>query len=114
MIQNLQYWEHCAEPMAEWLYYLIDKFDHGQLADELLREIGNLEFKDTAVKDVKDTANPKTFSLFLLKMTELAPRVILKNLGILSHQLDSEVSINTGKKYTIWILMLIFYYDLIF
>ncbi|ORZ04942.1 non-SMC mitotic condensation complex subunit 1-domain-containing protein [Absidia repens] len=90
VIQNLQYWEHCAEPMAEWLHYLIDKFDHGQLADELLREIGNQEFKDTAVKDVKDTANPKTFSLFLLKMTELAPRVILKNLGVLCQLLESE------------------------
>ncbi|KAI8092765.1 non-SMC mitotic condensation complex subunit 1-domain-containing protein [Halteromyces radiatus] len=90
VIQNLQYWEHCAEPMAEWLHYLIDKYDYGQLTDELLREIGNQEFKDTAVKDVKDTANPKTFSTFLLKLTDLAPRSVLKNLGVLIQQLDSE------------------------
>ncbi|KAI8335552.1 non-SMC mitotic condensation complex subunit 1-domain-containing protein [Chlamydoabsidia padenii] len=90
VIQNLQYWEHCAEPMAEWLYYLIDKYDHGQLTDELLHEIGNQEFKDTTTKDVKDTANPKTFSAFLLKLTDLASRVILKNLGVLISQLDSE------------------------
>ncbi|KAI9306089.1 non-SMC mitotic condensation complex subunit 1-domain-containing protein [Cunninghamella echinulata] len=90
VIQNLKYWEHCAEPMAEWLYYLIDKYDYGQLADELLREIGNQEFKDTAAKEVKDTSNPKTFSAFLLKLTELSPKTILKNLGVLIHQLDSE------------------------
>ncbi|CAO3624953.1 unnamed protein product [Cunninghamella blakesleeana] len=90
VIQNLKYWEHCAEPMAEWLYYLIDKYDYGQLADELLREIGNQEFKDTATKDLKDTSNPKTFAAFLLKLTDLSPRTILKNLGVIIQLLDSE------------------------
>jgi condensin complex subunit 1 len=89
--------------MAEWLFYLMDKYDHGQLTDELLHEIGNQEFKDTTTKDVKDTANPKTFSVFLLKLADLAPRAILKNMGVLISQLDSDVSDNDSNFF--WLLV---------
>ncbi|KAF7729652.1 Condensin complex subunit [Apophysomyces ossiformis] len=90
IMQNLQYWEHSAESMAELLHYLVDKQDYTQLADEILRETSNKEFKDTTVKELKDTPNPKTFAAFLLKLTELSPKTILKNLGLLIRQLDSE------------------------
>ncbi|ORX60492.1 hypothetical protein DM01DRAFT_1300277 [Hesseltinella vesiculosa] len=90
VMQTLQYWEHSAEPMADLLHFLVDKHDYAQLTDEILRQISNLEFKDVAAKELKDTANPKTFSAFLLHLTDLAPRSILKNLGLLIHLLDSE------------------------
>ncbi|KAG0193993.1 Condensin complex subunit [Apophysomyces sp. BC1034] len=90
IMQNLQYWEHSAEPMAALLHYLVDKQDYTQLADEILRETSNKEFKDTTVKELKDTPNAKTFAIFLLKLTELSPKTILKNLGLLIRQLDSE------------------------
>lgn len=92
-MQNLQYWEHSAEPMAELLHYMIDKQDYTQLADEILREISNKEFKDVSAKEVKDSPNPKTFAAFLTKLAELSPKTILKNLGLLIHQLGSEVNI---------------------
>lgn len=91
IMQNLQYWEHSAEPMAEMLHYILDKQDYSQLADEVLREISNKEFKDVSTKEVKDTPNAKTFAVFLTKLSELAPKTILKNLGLLIGQLDSEV-----------------------
>lgn len=91
IMQNLQYWDHTAEPMAEFLHYLITQHDFTQLTDEILREISNKEFKDATTKEVKDTPNPKTFATFLVTLASLAPKAILKNLGLLVHQLDSEV-----------------------
>jgi condensin complex subunit 1 len=89
-MQNLQYWEHSAEPMAEFLVYMIEKHNYTQLADEILREIGNREFKETTNKEVKDSPNPKTFAAFLLKLAELSCKTILKNLTVLINQLDSD------------------------
>lgn len=90
-MQNLQYWEHSAEPMAELLIYMVEKENYNQLADEILREISNREFKDTTSKEVKDSPNPKTFATFLQKLADLSPKTILKNLGVLINQLDSDV-----------------------
>lgn len=92
-MQNLQYWEHSAEPMAELLVYMVEKENYNQLADEILREISNREFKDTTSKEVKDSPNPKTFAIFLQKLADVSPKTILKNLGVLINQLDSDVSI---------------------
>lgn len=93
-MQYLQYWEHCAEPMAELLVFMVDKENYTQLADEILREISNREFKDTASKEMKDSPNPKTFALFLQKLADLSPKTILKNLVMLINQLDSDVKFN--------------------
>ncbi|KAI7859019.1 armadillo-type protein [Circinella umbellata] len=90
IMQDLQYWEHSAEPMAELLKYLVEQQDYTQLADEILREISNKEFKDVSSKEVKDSPNAKTFAAFLIKLTDLSPKTVLKNLGLLIHQLGSE------------------------
>ena len=37
VIQNLSYFEHLAEPMAEFLHILGEQYDYPQLADEVLR-----------------------------------------------------------------------------
>ena len=37
VIQNLSYFEHLAEPMAEFLHILSEQYDYPQLADEVLR-----------------------------------------------------------------------------
>lgn len=37
IIQNLSYFEHLAEPMAEFLHILSEQYDYPQLADEILR-----------------------------------------------------------------------------
>ncbi|CAO3636786.1 unnamed protein product [Mucor hiemalis] len=90
IMQNLQYWEHSAEPMAELLVYMVEKENYTQLSDEILREIGNREFKDTTSKDMKDSPNAKTFAAFLQKLAELSPKTFLKNLVMLINQLDSD------------------------
>ncbi len=86
IIQNLTYFEHLSEPMAEFLHILAETYDYPQLADEVLREISNKEFNSN------DTRGPKSVSSFITKLSELTPRLVIKQVTMLAKQLDSEVS----------------------
>lgn len=86
IIQNLQYYEHLSEPYAECLDILAKEFDHTQLGDEVLREISSKTFGG------QDSKGPRSFSKFLIKFSELSPRLILKQISLLGPQIDSEVS----------------------
>jgi condensin complex subunit 1 len=85
IVQNLTYFEHLSEPMAEFLNILSDQYDYPQLADEALRELSNKEFS------TNDTRGPKSVSAFIVKLSELAPRLVIKQMTMLAKQLDSEV-----------------------
>lgn len=37
VLQNLQYYEHLAEPMAQLVWILAKEFDYAQLGEEVLR-----------------------------------------------------------------------------
>jgi condensin complex subunit 1 len=87
IIQNLTYFEHLSEPMAEFLHILAETYDYPQLADEVLREISNKEFNSN------DTRGPKSVSSFIAKLSELAPRLVIKQMTMLAKQLDSEVGL---------------------
>lgn len=84
IVQNLTYFEHLSEPMAEFLHILAEQYDYPQLADEVLREISNKEFNSN------DTKGPKSVSSFIIKLSELVPRLVIKQMTILAKQLDSE------------------------
>ncbi|KAJ7510292.1 non-SMC mitotic condensation complex subunit 1-domain-containing protein [Mycena galericulata] len=84
IIQSMQFFEHLSEPMAECLTILAKEFDHAQLGDEVLREIAAMTFGG------QDNKGPRTFSKFLIKFAELAPRLMLKQMSLLLGQLDSE------------------------
>ena len=84
IVQNLTYFEHLAEPMAEFLHILSEQYDYPQLTDEILREISNKEFNSN------DTKGPKSVSSFIVKLSELAPRLAMKQMTLLAKQLDSE------------------------
>ncbi|KAG5953263.1 hypothetical protein E4U53_006191 [Claviceps sorghi] len=84
VIQNLTYFEHLAEPMAEFLHILAETYDYPQLTDEVLKEISNKEFNSN------DTRGPKSVSTFITKISELAPRLVIKQMTMLAKQLDSE------------------------
>jgi condensin complex subunit 1 len=89
--------------MAEFLHILAEQYDYPQLSDEILkyvscsifymrriwlmytRELGNKEFNSN------DTRGPKSVSAFIIKLSELAPRLIIKQMTLLAKQLDSEV-----------------------
>ncbi|KAL8951118.1 MAG: hypothetical protein Q9222_002890 [Ikaeria aurantiellina] len=87
IIQNLSYFEHLAEPMAEFLQILAEQYDYPQLAEEILRDLSNKEFNSN------DTRGPKSVSTFMIKLSELAPRLVIKQMTLLIKQLDSEAYI---------------------
>jgi condensin complex subunit 1 len=70
--------------MAEFLHILSEQYDYPQLADEILRELSNKEFNSN------DTKGPKSVSSFVVKISELAPRLVIKQMTMLAKQLDSE------------------------
>ena len=85
IVQNLTYFEHLAEPMAEFLHILSEQYDYPQLADEILRELSNKEFNSN------DTRGPKSVSGFIVRLSELAPRLMIKQMTLVVKFLDSEV-----------------------
>ena len=70
--------------MAEFLHILSEQYDYPQLTDEVLRELSNKEFNSN------DTKGPKSVSSFIVKLSELAPRLVIKQMTLLAKQLDSE------------------------
>lgn len=76
--------------MAEFLHILAEQYDYPQLGEEILRELSNKEFNSN------DTRGPKSVSTFMIKLSELAPRLVIKQMTMLAKQLDSEVSFPMG------------------
>lgn len=87
IMQNLQFYEHLGEPMAELVYVLVKEYDHPQLCDEVLRELAGKTFSGT------DPKGGRTCSKFLMKLVELTSRSVLKQISLLLALLDSEVSL---------------------
>ncbi|KAM6490435.1 hypothetical protein JOM56_014108 [Amanita muscaria] len=93
IMQNLQFYEHLSEPMAECLTFLAKEFDHAQLGDEILREIARKDFSSAGqgAKAAQDSKGPHSIARFLVRFAELSPRSILNQLSLLLNQLDSDV-----------------------
>ena len=84
IIQSLSYFEHLSEPMAELLHILSDQYDYPQLAEEILRELSTKEFNSNDLK------GPKSVSTFVSKLSELAPRAVIKQMTSIAKFLDSD------------------------
>ncbi|KAJ1949889.1 condensin complex non-SMC subunit Cnd1, partial [Linderina macrospora] len=86
--QNIQHYEHLSESMAQLVQLAYDKYDGTQLADEVLRDIAGKEFSS-----VHDKAGPKNTARFIVKFSQLAPKALLRQMGLLIRHLDSEAHI---------------------
>lgn len=84
IVQNLTYYEHLSEPMAEFLHILSEQYDYAQLSAEIMRELAAKDFSPT------DARGPKSISTFIIKLSELEPRLVIKEMGLLAKFLDSE------------------------
>ncbi|WFD43939.1 condensin complex non-SMC subunit Cnd1 [Malassezia psittaci] len=84
IMQSLQYYEHCAEPMADLLAYMRTEYDMERLAEDILRELANKTFTSL------DSKSPRSFGRFLVRMAEINPRSVLKQISLLQTHLDSE------------------------
>ncbi|CEP22655.1 unnamed protein product [Cyberlindnera jadinii] len=83
IIQNLTYFGHLNSVMAELLQILNDQYDYPQLTEDVLREVSNKEF------NANDNNGPKQISLFIVKVSELVPRVLLKQMTLVSQLLNN-------------------------
>lgn len=70
--------------MAEFLQILSEQYDYPQLAEDVLRELSNKEFNSN------DTKGPKSVSTFVAKLSELAPRIVIKQMTALAKLMDSD------------------------
>jgi condensin complex subunit 1 len=86
IIQNLTYFEHLSEPMAELLEMLEKEFDYGQLGEEVLREVAAKTFAHN------DAKGPRSFSKFLVRLAEGSSHTVQKQMPLLLAHLESEVS----------------------
>ncbi|KAF2652284.1 condensin complex component cnd1 [Lophiostoma macrostomum CBS 122681] len=82
--QNLSYFEHLSEPMAEFLQILAERYDYPQLTEEVLKDISNKEFSSNDLK------GPKSVSTFLTKISELLPEVVNKQIALLAKLLETD------------------------
>ncbi|GAA5840742.1 hypothetical protein JCM11251_001688 [Rhodosporidiobolus azoricus] len=84
LLQSLQYTEHLAEPMAEFVTVYAKEFDGEGLGEKVLGEIADRQF------NAQDSKSPRSFSKFLIRLAETSPRLVLKQIVLLMKHLDSE------------------------
>ena len=62
---------------------------------DLFRDLSSKEFNNN------DSKGPKSVAAFLIKLSELVPRSVLKQMTLLIKLLDSEVNYSVTKAYTL-------------
>lgn len=76
LMTNLTYFLHLSVFNAELLKLLNDDYNYPQLTEDILKEIS------TRVFNAKDTTGPKAISNFLIKLSELSPGIMLRQMNL--------------------------------
>ncbi|KZV63967.1 ARM repeat-containing protein, partial [Peniophora sp. CONT] len=84
LIQILGYSDGLADQVADLLAALAKDYDHTALTEEFLREVADKTWASS------DSTGPKSFSRCLIRLGEVAPRLVLKELGALQNHLDND------------------------
>ena len=102
---NIPAHDHLAEPMAELVAVLAKEFDYARLGEEVLRTVGAKDLAGitrpppgakqtgtggTEAKFQQDAKLQKPYPRFLIKLSELMPRMVHKQMVTLQRQLDSD------------------------
>ncbi|KAJ1969791.1 condensin complex non-SMC subunit Cnd1 [Dispira parvispora] len=91
ILQYLQHYDHLSDTMAEFLVACYEQYDAVQLVDEVLRDVAHKDFKNADAKE-----GPKSFGQFLVYLSELSPKAIMKQMGLLVRLLDCEQNVVRG------------------
>lgn len=83
IIQSLTYFVHLPPYMGELLHQLDVNYEYGALTEDVLREISQIEFNSN------DSNGPKAVSEFLVSLSQLSPRLILKQMASIAQLLDN-------------------------
>ncbi|XBW34851.1 hypothetical protein QEN19_000418 [Hanseniaspora menglaensis] len=80
---NISYFSFSINFFAEFLKQLYDEYDYPQFTEDVLRTISEKEF------NAKDVAGPKNVALFLVKLSELAPQAMMKQIQLVTRLLNN-------------------------
>ncbi|AET38625.1 condensin subunit YCS4 Ecym_3121 [Eremothecium cymbalariae DBVPG len=83
ILSTLTYFPHLTNFNAEVLKVVNDDFDYPQLTEEVLRDISNKEFS------AKDNTGPKAISSFLVRLSELIPKIVLRQMTLIVKLLNN-------------------------
>lgn len=83
IIQSLTYFVHLPSYMGDLLHMLDTEYDYGSLTEEVLREVSQIEFNSN------DSNGPRSISDFLVSLSQLSPRLILKQMASIAQLLDN-------------------------
>ncbi|KAL6942293.1 hypothetical protein ACO0QE_003462 [Hanseniaspora vineae] len=83
VMTNLTYFVNLSNYLAELLQVLSNEYDFPQLTEEVLREISNKNFS------AKDNTGPKSISGFLIRVSELVPKIVLRQMTLLIRLLNN-------------------------
>ncbi|KAL6929662.1 hypothetical protein ACO0SA_001066 [Hanseniaspora valbyensis] len=80
---NVAYYTFSINFYAEFLKQLYDEYDYPQFAEDVLRELSEKEFNP------KDITGPKNVALFLVKVSELVPQIMMKQIQLVTKLLNN-------------------------
>lgn len=83
ILTNLTYFLHLSNFCAELLTVLSSDYNYPQLAEDILKDISNRVFNS------KDSTGPKSISNFLIKLSDLLPLVMLRQMASLIKLLNN-------------------------
>lgn len=84
IIQNLEYFDHLGEPMAELLSHLNHNFNETDLTHNCLVDVSNRSFTGNDLKA------PRAFSKFIITLAQHSPALVLKHIVLLQAHIDSD------------------------
>ncbi|KAG5363441.1 Condensin complex subunit 1 [Yarrowia sp. B02] len=84
LLQHLNYYEHLSEPVAELLAQLYKRENESTVSEAIILEVSQMHFSNT------DSKAPKAIAMFLVKLSQLAPKLVLKQMAVLRRLLESD------------------------
>ncbi|ODV83821.1 hypothetical protein CANARDRAFT_202162 [[Candida] arabinofermentans NRRL YB-2248] len=81
--QHLTYFSHSSFLLAELLNMITEKYDYSQLTDSALKDVSAREFSEA------DTKGPKSVGMFLTRLSELNPDMVMRQVSLISQLLDN-------------------------
>ncbi|KXS19739.1 hypothetical protein M427DRAFT_152232 [Gonapodya prolifera JEL478] len=88
---NLTSYDHLSELMADFLHDLATKYGHTQLSDEVLTDVGHMDFNVNEGEGLSQRSTlPKSFATFLVRLATSNPKLVLRHMVALQNLLDAE------------------------
>lgn len=83
ILQHLTYFPHLSTIMAELLQVMTEHYGYPQLTDIVLKDVSTKKFNEN------DVTGPKSVSTFLIRLSELCPRVTMRQMPLIAELLDN-------------------------